>query len=104
VEHEDIPNQSSSQDTVITRKELPYHSTIGIPKTAYEPELSNKAKYPMSNLISNLSTSNLAFMNQLSSVSIPNSVQEPLADPRWKEAMNEEMKSLQKNKTWEVVE
>ncbi|RVW36604.1 Retrovirus-related Pol polyprotein from transposon TNT 1-94 [Vitis vinifera] len=27
-----------------------------------------------------------------------------LADPRWKAAMNEEMKSLQKNETWELVE
>ena len=43
-------------------------------------------------------------MNQLSVVSIPNSVQEALRDPRWKEAMNEEMKSLQKNSTWEVGE
>ncbi|WJZ99925.1 hypothetical protein VitviT2T_018330 [Vitis vinifera] len=25
-------------------------------------------------------------------------------DPRWKAAMNEEMKSLQKNETWELVE
>ncbi|KAK3004522.1 hypothetical protein RJ639_018855 [Escallonia herrerae] len=29
---------------------------------------------------------------------------EALADPRWKEAMNEEMKSLQENKTWEVID
>ncbi|RVX17702.1 Retrovirus-related Pol polyprotein from transposon RE1 [Vitis vinifera] len=35
---------------------------------------------------------------------IPNSVQEALVDPRWKAAMNEEMKSLQKNETWELVE
>ncbi|RVX01324.1 Retrovirus-related Pol polyprotein from transposon RE1 [Vitis vinifera] len=35
---------------------------------------------------------------------IPNSVQEALADPRWKAAMNEEMKSLQNNETWELVE
>ncbi|WJZ83312.1 hypothetical protein VitviT2T_003004 [Vitis vinifera] len=31
-------------------------------------------------------------------------VQVALADPRWKAAMNEEMKSLQKNETWELVE
>ncbi|RVW87268.1 hypothetical protein CK203_037188 [Vitis vinifera] len=35
---------------------------------------------------------------------IPNSVQEALADPRWKVVMNEEMKSLKKNETWELVE
>ena len=46
-----------------------------------------------------LSESNKSFVNQLSNVSIPNSVQEALANPRWKAAMNEEMKSLQKNET-----
>ena len=50
----------------------------------------------MSHYVSNhrLSKSNKSFVNQLSIVSIPNSVQEALADPRWKAAMNEEMKSL----------
>ena len=51
-----------------------------------------------------LSESNKSFVNQLSTVSIPNGVQEALADPRWKAAMNEEMKSLQKNETWELVD
>ena len=30
-------------------------------------------------------------------------MQEALGDPRWKEAMSEEMKPLQKNSTWKVV-
>ena len=51
-----------------------------------------------------LSESNKSFVNQLSTISIPNSVQEALADPRWKAAMNEELKSLQKNETWELVD
>ena len=41
-----------------------------------------------------LSESNKSFVNQLSTVSIPNNVQEALAYPRWKVSMNEEMKSL----------
>ena len=51
-----------------------------------------------------LSESNKSFVNQLSNVSIPNSVQEALPDPRWKASMNEEMKSLQKNEIWELVD
>ncbi|RVW96559.1 Retrovirus-related Pol polyprotein from transposon TNT 1-94 [Vitis vinifera] len=39
------------------------------------------------------------FMKQL-----PHRHNRALADPRWKAAMNEEMKSLQKNETWELVE
>nr|CAN70109.1 hypothetical protein VITISV_001696 [Vitis vinifera] len=88
----EIPNQSSSVES--------------IPKPTYEPELSTKVKYPMRNYVSNhrLSESNKSFVNQLSTVVIPNSMQKALADPRWKATMNEEMKSLQKNETWELVE
>lgn len=59
----------------------------------------------MSHYLSNhrLSESNKSFVNQLSVVAIPNNVQEALSDPRWKAAMNEEMRSLQENKTWELV-
>ena len=108
----EIPNQSSSDEGVLNlepdpfMKRLPHYHTRGIPKPTYEPELSTKVKYPMSNYVSNhrLSESNKSFVNQFSTVAIPNSVQEALADPRWKAAMNEEMKSLQKNETWELVE
>ena len=107
----DIPNQLPAEDgpAVMSkqpRKQLPSRQTRGIPKPTYEPELSIKVKYPMSHYLSNhhLSESNKSFVNQLSTVSIPNSVQEALADPMWKAAMNEEMKSLQKNETWELVD
>ncbi|WJZ94353.1 hypothetical protein VitviT2T_013224 [Vitis vinifera] len=108
----EIPNQSSSVEGVLNlepdpfMKRLPHRRNRGIPKPTYEPELSTKVKYPMSNYVSNhcLFESNKSFVNQLSTVAIPNSVQEALADPRWKATMNEEMKSLQKNETWELVE
>ncbi|RVW22117.1 Retrovirus-related Pol polyprotein from transposon TNT 1-94 [Vitis vinifera] len=108
----EIPNQSSSVEGVLNlepdpfMKRLPHRHNRGIPKPTYEPELSTKVKYPMSNYVSNhrLSESNKSFVNQLFTVTIPNSVQEALVDLRWKAAMNEEMKSLQKNETWELVE
>lgn len=60
----------------------------------------------MSHYVSNhrLSESNQLFVNQLSTIVIPKCVQKTLADPRWKAAMNKEMKSLQKNETWELVD
>lgn len=89
---EDVPN------TILKtfKRQLPKHLTRGIQKLIYKPQLS---RYPMSHYISNhrLSKSNQSFMNQLSTVSIPNCVQKALVDPRWKAAMNEEMASLQKN-------
>ena len=108
----EIPNQSSSAEGVLNleldpfMKCLPHRHNRGIPKPTYEPELSTKVKYPMSNYVSNhhLSESNKSFVNELSTVASPNSVQEALVDPRWQAAMNEEMKSLQKNETWELVE
>ncbi|OMO54865.1 Integrase, catalytic core [Corchorus capsularis] len=107
----DIPHQLSAEDVPIPALELPRKQllerlTRGIPKPTYEPEISSRVKYPMSHYVSNnnLSESNKSFVNQLSGVAIPNRVQEALDDPKWKAAMNEEMNSLQKNQTWEIVE
>ena len=57
-------------------KQLSHRHNKGIPKPTYEPELSIKVKYPMSNYVSNhrWSESNKSFVNQLSIVAIPNSV------------------------------
>ena len=77
-------------------KRLSYRHNRGILKTTYEPELSNKVRYPMRNYVFNhhLFESNKSFVNQLSTVVIPDSVRKALADPRWKTTMNEEIKSL----------
>ncbi|KAI5318340.1 hypothetical protein L3X38_038048 [Prunus dulcis] len=40
---------------------------------------------------------------QLANISVPNSLNEALEDSKWKEAMNEEMRALQKSATWELV-
>ena len=38
------------------------------------------------------------------SESVPNNIQEALKDPKWREAIFEEMRTLHKNGTWEVIE
>ena len=53
---------------------------------------------------SHLSSSYNAFITKLASVSVPNHGQDALMDPKWKNAMIEEMKALYKNSTWELVE
>lgn len=101
------PNQFIAKDVPTPpKRNMPNHSTRGIPKLTYEPDLANEVKYPMSHYVSDhkLFESNKSFVNQLSFVSIPNSVQEALVNSKWKNAMNEEMKSLQKNGTWELVD
>ena len=92
----DVPYQSLAEDVIeIHKRQLPQCQTRGIPKPTYEPKLSSKVKYPMSHYVSNHRSSelNISFVNQLFPVSIPNSVQEALANPRWKAVMKEEMKS-----------
>ena len=58
-------------------------------------------KDPLSNykLYKNLSPNFHVFASQVSYIEIPKSVQDALKIPEWKE-----MKALEKNKTWEVVD
>ena len=67
--------------------------------------LKAKTKYPISNHVSShrLFESYAFTINQLSTVSIPNSGQEALANLKWTKAMNEKMEALQKNVTWELI-
>ncbi|KAH7853270.1 hypothetical protein Vadar_000758 [Vaccinium darrowii] len=97
---EDVP-ESVPESVPNSPIRNPPRTNKDIPKPVYEPELTSKAKYHMSQYVSThrLSESNKSFVNRSSVVSIPNSVQDAFANPRWKAAMNEEMKSLQKNKT-----
>ena len=75
---------------------LPNRSTRGQPIKKYEPTLQTKAKYPVANFIytKRLSKSYESFVNQISTVSVPNKVQDALGDPKWRKAMEEEMESL----------
>ena len=73
----DTPNQLLAEDAPEpSRIQLPQRRTRGIPTPTYEPEISSNVKYPMSHYVSNhnLSESNQSFVNQLSTVSIPNNV------------------------------
>ena len=62
-------------------------------------------KHPLANYLSyhRLSRSHKSFLISLDAIVIPNTVEEALNDPKWKEAMLEEMKALNKNQTWDIV-
>ncbi|XP_026444132.1 LRR receptor-like serine/threonine-protein kinase FLS2 [Papaver somniferum] len=105
-EHE-TPNQLSATDVLEeSRRQLPQHVNRGIPKPRYEPEIYSKVKYPMIHYVSHhrLFKANKEFVNQLSTVFFPNNVQEALADPKWRAAIEEEMRSLFQNDTWDYVD
>ena len=63
-------------------------------------------KHPISNFISyeKLSPTFRAFTCELTKIEIPRDIQEALRVPKWKEAVLEEMRALEKNQTWKVVD
>lgn len=50
-----------------------------------------------------LSLSGRTFISKMSCVSIPQCIQEALGNPKWKEAMQKEMKAFYKNNKWDLV-
>ncbi|XP_016651106.1 PREDICTED: uncharacterized mitochondrial protein AtMg00810-like [Prunus mume] len=79
--------------------QLPEKKNRGKPRVQYEADLKAKGKYPINNYISlsRLSEPRVHYVKKLADITVPNSVTEALEDPKWKEAMNEEMQALQKN-------
>ncbi|EXB70633.1 hypothetical protein L484_023818 [Morus notabilis] len=62
--------------------------------------------HPIYNFISygKLSSNHRAFVSNLDRIQVPNSIQEALLIPQWKEAILEEIRALEKNGTWVMSE
>lgn len=85
---------------------LPFRHNRGKPPNRYSPEIEERRpKYPIANYVSTkrLSEPLKTFVHELSSCHVPASVQEALANPKWTQAIKEEMEALLKNKTWALV-
>ena len=83
------------------RYQLPLRSKRGIPPRRYDPEFeSQRSRYPINREASNLAQTAVAFQTSLYSSSLPKSTEEALRNPRWKEAMVNEISALKKNSTW----
>ena len=61
-------------------------------------------KYPIYNFLSykKFSPKYRAFTTNLINIKVPN-LQEALQIPEWKESINEEIKALEKNGTWDAI-
>ncbi|KAI5340742.1 hypothetical protein L3X38_020016 [Prunus dulcis] len=105
----DNTNEISHDDLISEGTEptyqLPERKNRGKPRVQYEADLKAKGKYHINNYISLsiLSESRVHYVKQLADISVPNSVTEALEDPKLKEAINEEIRALQKNVTWELM-
>ncbi|RLN09608.1 retrotransposon protein, putative, unclassified [Panicum miliaceum] len=89
--------EPSNNLPIALRKEA--RSTAGKPPTRYgfEHDISNYVLYE------SLSPTYRAFIASLQSVRIPKDWKEAIHDPKWHEAMFEELRALEKNKTWDLV-
>ena len=84
------------------RYELPPRSKRGVPPRRYDPEFESlRSRYPINREMSNLAQTAIAFQASLYSSSLPRKTKEALRNPRWKEAMEDEISSLKKNNTWD---
>ncbi|CAH9102795.1 unnamed protein product [Cuscuta europaea] len=62
-------------------------------------------QYPLANFVTidNFSPSHALFVQRLNEILIPNSVSEALGKKEWRDAMQEEIRALEKNHTWDIV-
>ena len=84
---------------------LELDDTLDLP-IAFRKGTRTCTKYHLCNFLSyqNLSPSFKNFTSKVSCVVIPKNIQEALKGPEWKEAVLEEMRALEKNRTWEKVD
>ncbi|KAA0040720.1 Retrovirus-related Pol polyprotein from transposon TNT 1-94 [Cucumis melo var. makuwa] len=86
-----------------TRKHDEYDSSLDLP-IALRKGTRSCTKHSISNYVSyeNLSPQFRAFTASLDSTTIPKNIYIALECPKWKNAVMEEMKTLEKNNTWEI--
>ena len=79
------------------RYELPPRSKRGVPPRRYDPEFeSQRSRYPINRETNNFAQTAVAFQASLYSSSLPKSTEEALRNPRWNEAMEDEISALKK--------
>ncbi|KAK2422570.1 putative mitochondrial protein [Trifolium repens] len=101
--NDQLPKKGKGKYIFVSESRILYPD-IDDPIAVRKPVISC-TKHPISNFISysNLSSSFSVFTSKLSSVEIPKNVHVALEVPKWREVVLEEMKALEKNKTWSVV-
>nr|GEU54906.1 AT-rich interactive domain-containing protein 1-like [Tanacetum cinerariifolium] len=99
---EEQENFSTQEDTS-KRYALPPRANRGVPSKRYSPEKRSRgSRYLIANIAKgNLSKEAKAFTLSMYSDEIPTNTEQALKFKHWKDAMEEEIKTLIKNNTWE---
>ncbi|RVW21623.1 Retrovirus-related Pol polyprotein from transposon TNT 1-94 [Vitis vinifera] len=105
------PNATTSDGSPSLVPEGPSPENIaenrGKPPSQYSPEVEDRrSKYPVANYVSThrLVEPLKAFAHKLFSYYILKNVEEALLDSQWSQAIKEELKALEKNDTWKLVQ
>nr|GFA12145.1 putative reverse transcriptase, RNA-dependent DNA polymerase [Tanacetum cinerariifolium] len=79
-------------------------SNRGVPPKRYSPEKDSRwCKYPVANIAEgNLSKGAKAFISSLYSNEVPTTIEQALKSRQCRKAMEDEMRAVNKNKTWET--
>jgi hypothetical protein len=90
--------------TTFDLKSIPIVDDMNLP-IAQRKGVRSCIQHPISNFVSyqHLSSSYRSFVSKLFSMSILLNLQEAISDPKWRQAMQEEMRASYKNNTWELV-
>ncbi|RVW17646.1 Retrovirus-related Pol polyprotein from transposon RE1 [Vitis vinifera] len=104
-EHENATEYGDVEEEDITQPTIGKKTDILKPAVAENVDsdlmvYSRRPRLPMQEIYHQYKASTTHF----SSDSVPKNVKEALSDPRWKEAINEEMKALSKNETWDIID
>ena len=85
---------------------FPIRHNRGKPPNRYSPDKDSRGdRYSIAHYTSTqrLSEPLKAFAHKLSTEYTPNTAEEAMKDPKWTQAIMEEMTALQKNQTWTLV-
>ncbi|GJV87562.1 putative RNA-directed DNA polymerase [Tanacetum coccineum] len=102
-EHMEEQVNFPTQEDTSGRYILPPRANRGVPPKRYSPEkVSRGSRYPIANIAKeNLSEEAKAFALSMYSDEIPANTEQALKSNHWKDTMEEEIKALIKNNTWE---
>ncbi|RVW24010.1 Retrovirus-related Pol polyprotein from transposon RE2 [Vitis vinifera] len=97
-----LPGNNASDGTVDSELE---NDILNMP-IAWRKGVRSCTQHPIGNFISydKLSPTFRAFTSSITEIQVPQNIQEAFKYPKWKAAVNEEVRALEKNGTWEITD
>ncbi|XP_034678880.1 uncharacterized protein LOC117909087 [Vitis riparia] len=97
-----LPGNNAPDGTVDSELE---NDILNMP-IAWRKEVRSCTQHPIGNFLSydKLSPTFRAFTSSITEIQVPRNIQEAFKYPKWKAAVDEEVRELEKNGTWEITD